>query len=54
MPPSTKPEQRETPRDASVEETTLSTPDEAGPRDVPDREVIEKTLPTKPVEKPGG
>jgi hypothetical protein len=34
--------------DESVESTLLSTPDEAGPHDVSDDEVIEKTLPTAP------
>ena len=37
----------------SIEEHLSSTPDEAGPHDVPDDEVIEKTLPTVPVSKSG-
>lgn len=37
----------------SIEEHLSSTPDEAGPHDVPDEEVIEKTLPTAPVSKSG-
>lgn len=39
--------------DTSTEDTTLATPDGPGPHDVPDSEVIEKTLPTGPVELPG-
>jgi hypothetical protein len=31
---------------SSVEDQLARTPDEAGPHDVPDDEVIEKTLPT--------
>ena len=37
----------------SIEEHLSSTPDEAGPHDVPDDEVIEKTLPTVPVRESG-
>ena len=36
--------------DGSVEDHLRATPDEAGPHDVPDDEVIEKTLPSKPGE----
>ena len=33
--------------DESVEDHLRATPDEAGPHDVPDDEVIERTLPSK-------
>ena len=50
---STPPPQTDTDADAGIEDTTLATPDEPGPHDVPDDEVIDKTLPTGPVELPG-
>ncbi len=34
--------------DQAAEELTPPTPDEDGPHDVPDDQVIEKTLPAKP------
>ena len=35
--------------DESVAEHSVRTPDEDGPHDVPDDEVIEKTLPSTPI-----
>jgi hypothetical protein len=35
--------------DESIDQHLLRTPDEDGPHDVPDEEVIEKTLPTGPI-----
>ena len=35
-------------RDGSVEDQVARTPDEDGPHDVPDEQVIEKTVPSKP------
>jgi hypothetical protein len=39
----------ETSADESVAEHLLRTPDEDGPHDIPDDEVIEKTLPSTPI-----
>jgi hypothetical protein len=53
MPATTKPEARDANTTRSVEEVMTATPDEAGPHDVPDEEVIEKTLPAGTAPDPG-
>ena len=50
---STPPQQTDTDPETEIEDTTLATPDEPGPHDVPNSEVIDKTLPTGPVDLPG-
>jgi hypothetical protein len=40
--------------DEAMDDQVPSTPDEDGPHDVPDEQVIEKTLPTAPVHHDGG
>ena len=49
-----KPAENAADPDESLEEQITPTPDEDGPHDVPDDEVIEKTLPTTPVSDSDG
>ena len=50
-----KPAENAADPDESLEDQITPTPDEDGPHDVPDDEVIEKTLPSPPVsDRDGG